>query len=31
MLLCAGSVVVRFRRARGSERQQLNWFAYGTG
>jgi hypothetical protein len=31
MLLCAGSVVVRFRRASGVERQQLKWFAYGAG
>ena len=31
LLLCAGSVVVRFRRAGGVERQQLKWFAYGTG
>jgi hypothetical protein len=31
MLLCAGSVVVRFRRAGGVERQQLKWFAYGAG
>jgi hypothetical protein len=31
MLLCAGSVVVRFRRGRGTERQQLKWFAYGAG
>ena len=30
-LLCAFSVVVRFRRARGAERQQLKWFAYGAG
>jgi uncharacterized membrane protein YhaH (DUF805 family) len=25
------SLVVRFRRATGTERQQLKWFAYGTG
>jgi hypothetical protein len=31
MLLCAGSVVARFRRAGGVERQQLKWFAYGAG
>ena len=31
MLLCAGSVVVRFRQAGGVERQQLKWFAYGAG
>jgi hypothetical protein len=31
VLLCAGSVVVRFRRARGIERQQLKWFAFGVG
>jgi hypothetical protein len=31
MLLCAGSVVVRFRRAGGVERQQLKWFAFGAG
>jgi hypothetical protein len=31
MLLCAGSVVVRFWRARGVERQQLKWFVYGAG
>jgi hypothetical protein len=28
---CAGSVVVRFRRAGGVERQQLKWFAAGAG
>ena len=31
VLLSAGSVVARFRRARGVERQQLKWFAYGAG
>jgi hypothetical protein len=31
VLLCAASVVVRFRRAGGVERQQLKWFAYGAG
>jgi hypothetical protein len=31
MLLCASSVVGRFRRAGGVERQQLKWFAYGAG
>jgi hypothetical protein len=31
MLLCAGSVLVRFRRAGGVERQQLKWFAAGAG
>jgi hypothetical protein len=31
ILLCAGSVVGRFRRAGGVERQQLKWFAYGAG
>jgi hypothetical protein len=30
-LLCAGSVVARFRQAGGMERQQLKWFAYGAG
>ncbi|MDP9135328.1 MAG: hypothetical protein M3N56_10950, partial [Actinomycetota bacterium] len=28
VVLAAASVVVRFRRARGAERQQLKWFAY---
>jgi hypothetical protein len=27
---CIVSVIVRFRRARGDERQQLKWLAYGT-
>ena len=27
MVVCAGSLVVRFRRARGTERQQLRWVA----
>lgn len=27
---CIVAVVLRFRRARGEERQQLKWFAYGT-
>jgi hypothetical protein len=27
---CIASVFVRFRRARGDERQQLKWLAYGT-
>ncbi|MGI8586137.1 MAG: hypothetical protein ACR2M0_00395 [Chloroflexia bacterium] len=29
--LCAASIVLRFRRARGEERQQLKWFAFGIG
>ncbi len=28
VLVTAGSVLIRFRRARGVERQQLKWFAY---
>jgi signal transduction histidine kinase len=28
-LLCAASLVVRFRRARGEEREQIEWLAYG--
>jgi hypothetical protein len=31
ILGCAGSVMVRFRQARGVERQQLKWFAAGAG
>jgi hypothetical protein len=27
---CIASVIVRFRRAKGEERQQLKWLAYGT-
>src|SRR5512132_1121567 len=30
MLTAGASLVVRFRRASGSERQQLKWFAYAT-
>jgi hypothetical protein len=28
--LCVASIVVRFRRARGDERQQLKWFVYAA-
>jgi hypothetical protein len=28
---CVAAVVVRFRRSRGEERQQLKWFAYAAG
>ena len=28
MVLCAGSLLVRFRRAQGIERQQLKWFSF---
>ena len=28
---CIVAVILRFRRARGDERQQLKWFAYGQG
>ena len=31
VLLALVSVVVRFRRARGVERQQLKWFGYAIG
>jgi hypothetical protein len=31
VLLCAASVVVRFRGASGVERQQLKWLVYGAG
>ena len=31
VLLALASVVVRFRRARGVERQQLKWFGYAIG
>ena len=30
-LASVASLVVRFRRARGEERQQLKWFTYGAG
>jgi hypothetical protein len=30
-LLCVLSLIVRFRRARGEERQQIKWFAYAGG
>ncbi len=30
IIACIISVFLRFRRARGVERQQLKWFAYGT-
>jgi hypothetical protein len=29
-LACAGSLVYRYRRAAGRERQQIKWFAYAT-
>jgi hypothetical protein len=29
ILACIAAVVLRFRRAQGTERQQLKWFAYG--
>jgi hypothetical protein len=28
LMLCAASILVRFRRAQGIERQQLKWFSY---
>jgi hypothetical protein len=31
LLPAAASMLLRFRRARGDERQQLKWVAYGTG
>jgi hypothetical protein len=31
VLVALASVVVRFRRARGAERQQLKWFGYAIG
>jgi hypothetical protein len=31
ILLSAGSLLLRFRRARGRQRQQLKWLAYGGG
>jgi hypothetical protein len=30
-LASVASLVIRFRRARGEERQQLKWFTYGSG
>ncbi len=30
VIACIVAVILRFRRARGDERQQLKWFAYGT-
>src|SRR6266566_9891999 len=30
IIACIVAVFLRFRRARGEERQQLKWFAYGT-
>ena len=31
VIACVVAVILRFRRARGDERQQLKWFAYGAG
>jgi hypothetical protein len=31
VLAAAGSLIIRFRRAAGIERQQLKWVAYGSG
>jgi hypothetical protein len=30
LLACGAAVIVRFRRARGDERQQIKWFAYAV-
>jgi signal transduction histidine kinase len=31
VIACVVAVALRFRRARGDEKQQLKWFAYGAG
>lgn len=31
VLVCGASVVARFRRSRGEERQQIKWFAFAVG
>jgi len=31
VIACVVAVILRFRRARGDERQHLKWFAYGAG
>jgi hypothetical protein len=31
LLACGAAVIVRFRRSRGDERQQIKWFAYAVG
>jgi hypothetical protein len=31
LLVCGAAVIVRFRRSRGDERQQIKWFAYAVG